>query len=105
MAAYMVSLERLAQLDVEMLFPGHGTPQGAARRRIRSLLRHRREREERVLHALADGPRSVAELVEVVYADVSRDLWPWAERSLFAHLLKLEAERRAARDGERWRPA
>jgi glyoxylase-like metal-dependent hydrolase (beta-lactamase superfamily II)/8-oxo-dGTP pyrophosphatase MutT (NUDIX family) len=104
MTAYMASLERLAALDAEMLFPGHGSPQGAARRRIRALLRHRREREGRVLRALADGPRGVAELVEVVYADVTRDLWPWAERSLLAHLLKLEAEGRAARDGERWRP-
>ena len=105
MAAYMASLERLAALPAEFLFPGHGTPQGAAQRRARSLLRHRREREERVLRALANEPRGLTDLVEFAYADVSRDLWTWAERSLLAHLLKLEAEGRAAREGESWRLA
>jgi glyoxylase-like metal-dependent hydrolase (beta-lactamase superfamily II) len=105
MAAYMASLNRIEELPVEFLFPGHGSPQGGAGRRVRSLLRHRREREEQVVHALADGPRTPADLVEVVYADVPRDLWPLAGRSLLAHLIKLEAEGRAARDGERWRPA
>ena len=58
-----------------------------------------------MLRALANEPRGLTDLVEFAYADVSRDLWTWAERSLLAHLLKLEAEGRAAREGESWRLA
>ena len=103
MGAYLRSLERLAALPVTTLFPGHGGPQGAALKRIRKLIEHRLGRESRVLASLGAEPRTLAELVEFAYADTPRELWPYAERSLLAHLLKLEAEGRARRAGEEWR--
>jgi glyoxylase-like metal-dependent hydrolase (beta-lactamase superfamily II) len=105
MRAYVASLERLLREPVESLFPGHGSPQGGAMRRIRWLIAHRLEREAKVLAALAREPAPLAALVERAYADTKRELWGYAERSLLAHLLKLEAEGRAAREGERWRRA
>jgi len=105
MLAYVTSLERLLREPVESLFPGHGSPQGGAMRRIRWLIAHRLEREAKVLAALAREPAPLAVLVERAYADTKRELWGYAERSLLAHLLKLEAEGRAAREGERWRRA
>lgn len=103
MGQYLGSLERLAALGPLTLFPAHGSPQGAAVRRIRALVQHRREREAKVLAALALEPRSLADLLPVAYDDTPRELWPYAERSLLAHLLLLERGSRAARDGERWR--
>ncbi len=103
MAAYIASLERLLGEPVETLFPGHGAPQGAAARRIRWLIQHRREREAHVLAALGPDPKSPRELVERAYQDTPRELWPYAERSLLAHLIKLEREGRAVREGEAWR--
>ena len=105
MAAYLASLERLRALPVETLFPGHGSPQGAAKRRIGALIAHRLAREEKVVAALGAEARSIPELVERAYADTPRDLWPYAERSLLAHLLKLEQDGKAVHDGERWRRA
>jgi ribonuclease/clavin/mitogillin len=105
MAAYVASLERLLDEPVETLFPGHGPPQGAAKRRIRGLIEHRRAREAKVLAALDQRPRALAELVERAYDDTPRELWPYAERSLLAHLLKLEAEGRVLPRGEGWRAA
>jgi glyoxylase-like metal-dependent hydrolase (beta-lactamase superfamily II) len=105
MAAYIGSLERLEREEIDTLFPGHGAPQGGAALRIRGLIRHRLEREAKVIAALSREPRSLAELVERAYADTPRELWPYAERSLLAHLLKLETERRAVRQGERWQRA
>jgi glyoxylase-like metal-dependent hydrolase (beta-lactamase superfamily II)/8-oxo-dGTP pyrophosphatase MutT (NUDIX family) len=102
MSDYVASLERLTTLGAETLFPGHGAPQGAVARRLAELIAHRRGREERVLAALAAEPRSLADLLEHAYADTPRELWPYAERSLLAHLLKLEREGRAVRDGEQW---
>ena len=103
MADYIASLERLAALPVRTLFPGHGSPSGAAVRRIRALLTHRHEREQQVNEALGPAPRTLAELVAIAYADTPQSLWPYAERSLLAHLIKLEREGRAASEGEGWR--
>lgn len=103
MAAYLGSLERLLSEPVETLFPGHGAPQGAAERRIRWLIDHRVEREAKVLAALDVTPRPLGDLVKRAYADTSHELWAYAERSLLAHLLKLEGERKARREGEAWR--
>lgn len=105
MAAYLASLERLLGEPVETIFPGHGAPQGAAARRIRWLVEHRLEREAKVIAALGSEPRTLRELVEHAYADTPRELWEYAERSLLAHLIKLESEGRAERVGERWRRA
>ena len=102
MAAYVRSLGRLLEEPVETLFPGHGSPQGAAKRRIEWLISHRRKREALVLAALAEEPEPLAALVQRAYRDTPPDLWEYAERSLLAHLEKLEAEGRAAREGERW---
>lgn len=108
MTAYLASLERCANLDPATLFPAHGSPTGAAVRRIRSLVRHRLDREAKVLAALASGvtkPVLLAELVPVVYSDTPNELWGYAERSLLAHLEKLEREGSAVRVGGAWRAA
>jgi glyoxylase-like metal-dependent hydrolase (beta-lactamase superfamily II) len=102
MAAYVRSLGRLLEEPVSTLFPGHGSPQGAARRRIEWLISHRRKREALVLAALAEDPEPLEVLVERAYRDTPPALWTYARRSLLAHLEKLEAEGRAVRAGERW---
>ena len=61
--------------------------------------------QARTFHAAALrqlGPASEDELVPVVYRDVPDVMHPLAKRSLLAHLLKLEEDGEAARDGERW---
>ena len=103
MAAYVASLARLLGEPIETLFPAHGSPQAAARKRVEWLIAHREEREKKVLAALEDEPRTLAELVGRAYADTPRELWTYAERSLLAHLIKLENAGAASRDGERWR--
>ena len=104
-AAYLASLERLLAEPVETLFPAHGTPHGAARHRIRWLIEHRLRREAQVLAALREEPQEPAALVETVYRDTPAELWGYAERTLLAHLVKLEAEGRAARVDDAWRLA
>jgi hydroxyacylglutathione hydrolase len=48
---------------------------------------------------------AAAELVEPVYGPLDPRLVDAAGRSLLAHLVKLEAEGAAKREGEGWRPA
>jgi hypothetical protein len=47
---------------------------------------HRKERLDQVRAAVAAGARTPAEVVEIVYADVDRSLWPAAEQSVRAQL-------------------
>ncbi len=103
MGTYLASLERCAALEPQTLFPAHGSPSGAAVRRIRALVKHRLEREHKVLAALTAEARTLGELVPTVYDDTKPELWGWAERSLLAHLEKLASEGRAAREGSGWR--
>jgi hypothetical protein len=47
---------------------------------------HRQERLAEVRAALAAGDRTAAQIVERVYADVDRSLWPAAQLSVRAQL-------------------
>lgn len=103
MAAYLDSLESLLQEPLEYLAPGHGTLIREPHAAIRALIQHRLGREAKVLGALPRSePADLAALVRRVYDEVPRELHALAERSLLAHLLKLEAEGRAMRAAGGW---
>lgn len=104
MAAYMGSLARLAARDDRLYLPGHGPPLPDPAPFVAALAAHRREREAMVLDALRAAGRATAQgLVGPVYGPaLDPRLVPAAARSLLAHLIKLEAEGAAARQGEGW---
>lgn len=103
MRDYLWSLERLRRLPVSALAPGHGTIIEDPEQAIDALIRHRLRREGKVLGALAEsGPVALEELTRRVYDDVASHLLPWAQKTLLAHLLKLETEGRVSRQGEIW---
>ena len=98
MAAYISSLESLLREPLDYLAPGHGTLIPHPHAAIQALIQHRLRREAKVLTALPrEQAIDLATLVRSVYDDVPPELHPLAERSLLAHLLKLEAESRALR--------
>ena len=55
---YLASLERTAELDLRIVYPGHGEPIEDPAARAREIIEHHRERLDVVEAALADGPRS-----------------------------------------------
>ncbi|MGC7403597.1 MBL fold metallo-hydrolase [Pandoraea pneumonica] len=98
MATYLASLEKLARYAPEWLAPGHGFVMDQPAQRIARLVAHRLRREARVLDALLrHGPASLETLTPIVYDDVSVARHAVAQRSLRAHLEKLEEERRVLR--------
>ncbi|MBU6257779.1 MAG: MBL fold metallo-hydrolase [Burkholderiales bacterium] len=106
MAAYLSSLARLQREALAWLAPGHGWLVADPQALVAGLIAHRLRREARVAAALqAVGPATLAGLVPRVYDDVPPARHGVAARSLLAHLLKLEGEGRARRDGEVWRAA
>jgi len=61
-------------------------------------------REAKIVTALAiHSDLTSRELTPLVYDDVDTALHGLAERSLLAHLIKLEEDGRASRTAERWR--
>ena len=104
MKHYIESLQRLKDLSCAALAPGHGEVIDDPDRVIDWIIAHRLQREDKVAKAVADNPNHTShELVPHVYKDVDPKLYGWAERSLLAHLRKLEADGRAAVDHGRWK--
>ena len=92
---YMASLETLAGLKAEILCPGHGQVIDNGTARVQWYIRHRTEREEQVLAALASGVGSVDEIVTAVYPrNLRRNLRSAAARNVRTHLDKLTEEGR-----------
>lgn len=93
MRAYLASLQALLDEDLEWIAPGHGFLMPRPRDAIRLLIRHRQQREAKVLNALrALAPADIGTLLASVYDDVPERMHPVAQRSLLAHLRKLEED-------------
>ena len=110
MKQYIDSLRRVRALDCEALAPGHGEVIRDPERAIEWIIEHRLVREQKVAAAVTRHPGlTTHELVPHVYRDVHETLYRLAERSLLAHLIKLEEDGRARRSesgesgDERWR--
>jgi glyoxylase-like metal-dependent hydrolase (beta-lactamase superfamily II) len=99
MQLYLQSLARLQREPVTRIAPGHGTVIEDAQSEVARLIAHRLQREAKVVERLRRAGRATIDvLVASVYDDVDPRLHPVAKGSLLAHLLKLEADGRAARD-------
>jgi glyoxylase-like metal-dependent hydrolase (beta-lactamase superfamily II) len=99
MAAYRASLRRLQERDDRAYLPGHGPEVGDPRPYVTALIAHRVEREMEILAALAAAPKTIPEIVQVVYAAVDPLLHPAAGMSVLAHLRTLAGEGRVACTG------
>jgi len=103
MKAYLEALERLLTEDFDYILPAHGWVLGFAHESIRQLIAHRLKREAKVLSAVRALKRgTMQQLLPRVYDDVDPIMYPVAQRSLLAHLLKLEADLTIRRSGEEW---
>ncbi len=99
MATYLESLRRVRELRLKAIAPGHGQLIRDPRGYVDFYLRHRAERELKVIETLGRiGPATVAELVAAVYDDVPTEKHWIAERSMWAQLIKLVDEGLATGD-------
>ena len=86
---YLASLRRLRELGGLTVLPGHGPELPSAGEAAERYLAHREQRLEQVRAAVDAGATSAQDVVEVVYADVDRALWPAATLSVRAQLAHL----------------
>jgi glyoxylase-like metal-dependent hydrolase (beta-lactamase superfamily II) len=95
LAGYLAALTRLRAMELDVLCPGHGPPvTQAARDKLDEYLSHRRDRERRLVEALAKGLRGNDELLDAVWEDAPAELRGAAAMTLHAHLHKLAEEGR-----------
>jgi glyoxylase-like metal-dependent hydrolase (beta-lactamase superfamily II) len=93
MSGYLLALTRLRlRTDLEVLCPGHGPAVWDPSAKLEEYVNHRIDRENRLIMALAEGRRSVQELLDTAWSDVPEQLRPAASATLAAHLDKLEDE-------------
>ncbi|MBI5279533.1 MAG: MBL fold metallo-hydrolase [Burkholderiales bacterium] len=96
MTAYLDSLDALAAAcdahGIEFILPAHGYVLGFARQAIGQLKAHRLHREAKIAAAMRAKPGgSLEEWVELAYDDVPPRMWPVAQRSLLAHVQRIQA--------------
>jgi len=96
LAEYLASLNELSRIcsetEVEALLPGHGPVIVDPQRVVEYYIAHRYERLSQVRVAVQGGAINAREVVEVVYADVPREVWPAAEATVRAQLEFLETQ-------------
>jgi len=102
LAAYLRSLERVLALEPGRMLPAHGPAIDDPPSLLRAYIEHRREREAQILDALRGGAIEVDAIVARVYAGLNDHVRARARETVTAHLVKLEREGRAVRQGERW---
>jgi glyoxylase-like metal-dependent hydrolase (beta-lactamase superfamily II) len=98
LSAYLASLRRLRELDLEVLCPGHGPYVWDPAAKLDEYIAHRLDRERRLVEALDSGLRTRDELLDAAWPDAPPQLRPAAALTLAAHLQKLSEEGRLPSD-------
>ena len=96
MTAYLDSLDRLTaaceEHGIAFILPAHGYVLGLALQQIARLKAHRLQREAKVIAAMRARPgASTEDWVPLAYDDVPPKMWPMAQRSLTAHVQRIQA--------------
>lgn len=96
--AYLESLRRLGERELELICPGHGPWVTDPAAKLEEYIEHRLERERKLIAALERGERSRAALLDAAWDDVPAELRGAAAVVMEAHLQKLAAEGRLPAD-------
>lgn len=97
---YLINLEKVYPLDVDLVLPGHRSLQTNHRGRIRELQEHHRNRLREVLDALEEGSKTAWEVAPHITWDIDYSSWEelpsvqkwFAAGETIAHLHYLEEE-------------
>jgi glyoxylase-like metal-dependent hydrolase (beta-lactamase superfamily II) len=103
---YLMSLDKVYDLDVELVLPGHRSIFKDQKGRIRELKRHHQTRLKEVISILGRGKQSVFQIASQMTWDIgyqSWDLFPPAQKlfafgEALAHLKYLEEEGKVGRE-------
>src|SRR5262249_26174700 len=98
---YLASLERTAELDLRIVYPGPGDPLEDPAAQAREIVEHHRERLDVVQAAIAGARRSGYDVSQAVFgAELSPQQRRFAVAEALSHLERLVREGRAERTGD-----
>ncbi len=89
MDQYKKSLQKVIDMDVDLIIPSHGPSVKAPRAYIKSLLDHRHGREEQIIYLLAKEPMMIEEITAAIYPNHPPSVIPAAMQVIQAHLLDM----------------
>jgi glyoxylase-like metal-dependent hydrolase (beta-lactamase superfamily II) len=94
MALYMASLHLLEEKwgQAKVIYGGHGPEIANPAAKIREYILHRQARQQQLVEAMQAGATTIPQIVERIYQDVDRRMWPAAARQALAYLIMLERE-------------
>lgn len=99
---YLESLEKLRNLQCNLIVPSHGPPYGKGSDPFGQAMAHRRKREEQVVKVLEKGSRTPEEITHILYRGLDNRLFPAARANVRHYLWKLQKEGRADEDDSAW---
>lgn len=113
LGAYLASLDRVRDLDVALVLPGHRTPFTDLRARIDELKHHHLVREQEVLDILENGPLTAYDVAAQMTWEIVAESWDhfplmqkwFAVGEAAAHLIHLETQRAITKTLDNGTPA
>ncbi|MGE3608439.1 MAG: MBL fold metallo-hydrolase [Bacteriovoracaceae bacterium] len=90
MKKYCETLQKVIALAPKVIYPSHGIGLGGVVI-LEKTLEHRKVRENQILTLHQEG-KSEQEILELIYRDVDKKLWPYALENIKKHMEKLRAE-------------
>jgi glyoxylase-like metal-dependent hydrolase (beta-lactamase superfamily II) len=102
MADYMRSLALLLEREDTVFYPAHGKPVTNPKRLVRGMMGHRRQREGQIMRLLERGVGAIPDMVADMYVGLDPRLHGAAGRSVLAHLIDLQNQRRVVETSGQW---
>ena len=99
MKAYMDSLNLLLERNDRIYWPTHGPSIVETHRHVRAFIEHRREREVQIEACVADGIRTIAQMVPRIYTGTPEYMYPAAAQSVLSTVICLVQTQRLRCEG------
>ncbi|XP_035738349.1 beta-lactamase-like protein 2 homolog isoform X1 [Vespa mandarinia] len=104
---YMISLQKILDIKPSVIYPGHGPIIKDPVPRIEYYIQHRKQREEQILNVLKENSNSSfmseMDIVQIIYKDTPKNLWPAAAHNVMHHLQKLLKETKVVGKEGEWK--
>jgi glyoxylase-like metal-dependent hydrolase (beta-lactamase superfamily II) len=89
MGDYLDSLERIKARKFDRIWPTHGPCINNVDEFVGAYIDHRLARESQIMEALKSGLTQIMPIVEKLYIDVDKRLYPAAAHSVLSHLIHM----------------
>lgn len=100
MGDYLESLERIKARKFNRIWPTHGPCIDEVDTFVGAYIDHRLSRETQIMDALNVGLTQIMPIVEKLYVDVDKRLYPAAAHSVLSHLIHMRETGRVAATGK-----